>query len=159
MKSDLRIDIGPSNSLRLVLGFMLVLSIASVASLIFINLAWLLVCLPMLFLIFGLYFRQMSRIFFHNSRWELCVSQDFSVQLSERGPADELKFTRSVIILRSSKVWSFFISLHIQDEEGKRIYISVLPDALSHADFRRLKVLVRFSRLSSASNILALDQL
>ena len=159
MKSDLRIDIGPSNSLRLVLGFMLALSIASVASLIFINLAWLLVCLPILFLTFGLYFRQMKRIFFHNSRWELCVSQDFSVQLSERGSADELKSTRSVIILRSSKVWSYFISLHIQDEAGGRIYISVLPDALSHADFRRLKVLVRFSRLSFASNILALDQL
>jgi hypothetical protein len=159
MKSDLRIDIGPSNSLRLVLGFMLVLSIASVSSLIFINLAWLLVCLPILFLTFGLYFRQMKRIFFRNSRWELSVSQDFSIQLSERGPADKLKSTRSVIILRSSKVWSFFISLHIQDEAGKRIYISVLPDALSHADFRRLKVLVRFSRLSFASNILALDQL
>ena len=159
MKSDLRIDIGPSNSLRLVLGGMLVLSIVSFSSLVFTNLAWFLVCLPMLFLIFGLSLRQIRRIFFDDSRWELCISQDFSVQLSERGPADELKSTRSVIILRSSKVWSFFISLHIQDEAGKRIYISVLPDALSHADFRRLKVLVRFSRSSFASNLLALDQL
>lgn len=159
MKSDLRIDIGPSNSLRLVLGCMLVLSIASLASLVFVSLAWFLVCLMMLFVMFGLYFRQMERVFLNNSRWELCVNQDFSVQLSEREPAGELKSTRSVIILRSSKIWSFFISLHIQDDAGKLIYISVLPDALSHDDLRRLKVLVRFSRLSFASNILALDQL
>ncbi|MBC3880083.1 hypothetical protein H8K35_05900 [Undibacterium sp. LX40W] len=159
MKSDLRIRVKTSACLRSAIGLMLFLSVAVIAYLSLFDVSWFVFGLILLTSIVYFNFEQIKQIFCDRLLWELCVRQDFTLQLREFESDGETLLNQFVVIEQSSKAWSFFVLLHLRSETGRCFYLAVLPDALSYSDFRRLKVIVRFARQRQASNILALDQL
>lgn len=158
MKSEIRIKICASNSLRLIIAVKLIAVFAVISYLFDVNKGMAVSAVIFLVLILFFYRSQLQHIFLPRSYWELALLKDFSLQLRELGRDGEFISTHLVAIEPSSKVWSFWVFLHLRAEDGWRINWCVMPDALSREDFRRLKVLSRFASQRIPSNILALDQ-